>query len=487
MTLRMNVRFRALLSSAVAAVALAAPGLASAETCANLAAGPGQLVDPLGFVWDNDNGAEIGDGGGLDSYDTASVLGVTVGVNPTVDYVAPDPTACVREDAGREIVFPEQANNGLQVSRKLYVPSTGTAFARWLNILRNPTLSDLTADVRLQLGNLGSDGATKVVASSSGDAVMDVSDAWVVTDDSLVAAAAGFAGDPALVHVWQSTGAASDKADSLFNTFQVDSDNGAADFTGVTVPAGGTVIFMSVEVQRFTSAQATDGIAAALGRGSGELFAGLTNQEKGQIANWNATAPPDADADLVLDATDNCPLKANADQRNTDGDAFGDVCDADDDNDTLSDETEAVRGSDPLKADTDADGRGDAADACPTQAGLAVDGCVDRLKPATTVTVKTSLTLKAFKAGVRGKAVCTESCAVQFELLGRAAGSRINAIGDIVLASRTFPLGTAARSVLLKAPARLLGTAKKFTVRLRVTTTDQSGNTTVVTRSIRVR
>jgi hypothetical protein len=47
--------------------------------------------------------------------------------------------------------------------------------------------------------------------------------------------------------------------------------------------------------------------------------------------------PPDTDGDGVLNAVDNCPLLANADQANSDGDSEGDVCDTDDDNDGVLD------------------------------------------------------------------------------------------------------------------------------------------------------
>ncbi|MEO0973632.1 MAG: GC-type dockerin domain-anchored protein, partial [Pseudomonadota bacterium] len=40
----------------------------------------------------------------------------------------------------------------------------------------------------------------------------------------------------------------------------------------------------------------------------------------------------DADSDGIPDAEDNCTLVANADQRDTDGDGFGNICDADLDN-----------------------------------------------------------------------------------------------------------------------------------------------------------
>jgi len=69
----------------------------------------------------------------------------------------------------------------------------------------------------------------------------------------------------------------------------------------------------------------------------------------------------DADADGVPDSTDNCPADANPLQENNDADAQGDVCDPDDDNDTLSDVDEInLYGTDPFLADTDGDGFDDA-------------------------------------------------------------------------------------------------------------------------------
>jgi Thrombospondin type 3 repeat len=90
----------------------------------------------------------------------------------------------------------------------------------------------------------------------------------------------------------------------------------------------------------------------------------------------------DADHDGILDSFDNCPAVANPDQLNTDGDAEGDACDADDDNDGFPDEVDPC----PLDsscgpgtgADADGDGVEDDADRCvPTAAGEVVDrrGC----------------------------------------------------------------------------------------------------------------
>ena len=87
---------------------------------------------------------------------------------------------------------------------------------------------------------------------------------------------------------------------------------------------------------------------------------------------------PDTDDDGVLDGADNCLLVSNQDQQNTDqelfnsgergivGDAFGDACDSDDDNDGLTDSAElSVIGTSPFDPDHDDDGVLDNIDNCP--------------------------------------------------------------------------------------------------------------------------
>jgi Thrombospondin type 3 repeat len=56
----------------------------------------------------------------------------------------------------------------------------------------------------------------------------------------------------------------------------------------------------------------------------------------------------DTDADGLANTVDNCPTVANPDQLNTDGDSLGNACDTDDDNDTWSDASEGVIGTDSL-------------------------------------------------------------------------------------------------------------------------------------------
>ncbi len=71
----------------------------------------------------------------------------------------------------------------------------------------------------------------------------------------------------------------------------------------------------------------------------------------------------DTDSDGVVNAGDNCPGVANADQADNDADTLGDACDPDDDNDGVADTTDNCRvASNADQADLDGDARGDACD-----------------------------------------------------------------------------------------------------------------------------
>jgi hypothetical protein len=69
----------------------------------------------------------------------------------------------------------------------------------------------------------------------------------------------------------------------------------------------------------------------------------------------------DDEADDVPDEFDNCPKKPNQDQINTDGDTKGNACDPDDDNDGIKDaRDDCPLVKNPDQKDTDGDGIGDA-------------------------------------------------------------------------------------------------------------------------------
>ncbi len=93
----------------------------------------------------------------------------------------------------------------------------------------------------------------------------------------------------------------------------------------------------------------------------------------------------DSDGDGIKDCNDNCPTTANPNQENNDGDGQGDICDADDDNDGISDADEIACGSNPLVAastcevcdgvDNDGDGSTDEGSLDSDSDGMA--DCVD--------------------------------------------------------------------------------------------------------------
>ena len=74
-------------------------------------------------------------------------------------------------------------------------------------------------------------------------------------------------------------------------------------------------------------------------------------------------ASGDTDGDLVCDTSDNCPVDANTDQADADGDEIGDLCEADTDEDgTIDDDDNCPALANADQADSDLDGAGDACD-----------------------------------------------------------------------------------------------------------------------------
>lgn len=76
------------------------------------------------------------------------------------------------------------------------------------------------------------------------------------------------------------------------------------------------------------------------------IAAGLNN---GHDPAWPYKWRNDCDQDGMADVEDNCPLIPNGDQRDTDKDGKGNICESDNDNDGLLDAEEISLGSNPLR------------------------------------------------------------------------------------------------------------------------------------------
>ncbi|MCS6797896.1 MAG: hypothetical protein NZ898_05115 [Myxococcota bacterium] len=244
-----------------------------AVACLGLAPVPAHAVDLTsegGFRWDiqDSGGGELLDGTS-DAYDGAMYLDV----NGTM-YRAAGASRTTLD--GRNVILAEAVLGMFRVHRQVYVPRTGGDYARYLEVVVNTSSSPQTLSLRIY-GNLGSDGATVLHATSSADTSFTSTDLWFATDDT------DGSGDPSMAHVLQGTsprvGAseASLSADNFSWTFRT------------TVPAGGRVCFLSFAIQardRATSLAA----ARRLAEGPDDALVGL-DEFFDDIVNFGLSRP----------------------------------------------------------------------------------------------------------------------------------------------------------------------------------------------------
>jgi hypothetical protein len=252
-------------------VALPTPALA--DPCGD---GGDELVleDASGWQWDlNPSGsANDGIGDAFDGYPDIEVGGA--------GYPDAAANGCTHEDGGREILYPEATLGGLEVSRKVFVPDEGLAFARFLTLLRNAGAGPVTTTY-LFTGNLGSDGSTRIRLTSSGDDVASVGDAWAISDDTSTSPDRD---DPTILHVWDGTAPAAPQAASTI-TWPTTGDDGPEIMYDVTVPPGATFVFLHLVGQRGGMPEATPD-APLLAAGAPDVFVGMSSDELTALRNW---------------------------------------------------------------------------------------------------------------------------------------------------------------------------------------------------------
>lgn len=183
---------------------------------------PYNLYDSYPYLWDIYGNGNINNGTS-DAYD-GGLVSLNFPTYSTAQLVG-----------GREVVIGPASLSGLQVSRRIYVP-TNHSYCRFLEVLVNPGASPINHTVRID-SNLGSDSSTVLVNTSSGDTVFGTNDNWIVTDDT------DAAGDPTLLHV-----IANDAGSIRPTVVSLSSDQMSYLFP-VTVPPGDTRIVMHFAAQ----------------------------------------------------------------------------------------------------------------------------------------------------------------------------------------------------------------------------------------------
>lgn len=213
--------------------------------------------------------------GTVDTYDSCYSLNLTI-AGRTTRYNAGTASPVMSLD-GRQIELPEVAVGTAMASRWIYVPSTDGNYARYLDIITNPTSGDMPITINIA-GNMGSDSSTIVYADSSGDNVADVSDAWFGTDDSMDGG-----GDTAAAHVFQGV-SPRERATSVTRS----NDNIGWNFF-VTIPAGGRVAVLTFALQNNSRTDAA-AEAASLADPSDQALTGL-DEEVDDIINFSFAIP----------------------------------------------------------------------------------------------------------------------------------------------------------------------------------------------------
>jgi hypothetical protein len=245
------------------------------------------LTGDSGYVFDPlVTGALEGNIDGFDPYDGSYKLLIgSGGVFTTYeDSAIPTPV-------DRTFNYSTIAIDGLQVSRKIYIPATDSTanadWARYLDCITNNTANTVSKDIKIT-GNLGSDSTTTITNSSSNDATVSFADSWFTTDDHLVNGNQQ-GGDFPLAHIMQGKGStavtsvnASDGNDEINWTFG-----------NTNIDAGQTVCFLTFAIQAATRSDSAT-VAAMLSKMPTEALTGLSNEERLSIANAIIPTPSDS-------------------------------------------------------------------------------------------------------------------------------------------------------------------------------------------------
>lgn len=254
---------------------------------------PRTLYDANGFAFDVQGFGGIGSGTNSvfagAGPDNAGMRLEIVKNGVAVPFVNGDGTIGRLARNGQQIDVDDLTASGLLVRRETYVPRSGY-FARYLEVLRNPSNEPITVDVLIKSHHRAAQSNPRVVDTSDGDQILNVAagqarDRWVVIDDQQDADPFANSGSiPATMHLFDGEGAGTQVAAA---SYELIGQTGRLIYrwNEITVPAGGEVRLMHFALNQLDRFSAR---AAALRLASlpPELLEYLSTEEKQSVLNF---------------------------------------------------------------------------------------------------------------------------------------------------------------------------------------------------------
>ncbi|MBW4460701.1 MAG: DUF4347 domain-containing protein [Nodosilinea sp. WJT8-NPBG4] len=206
----------------------------------------------------------------FDAYDGAlriSVNGASLAFPTTADLT------------GQTLTFSPTTAAGLDVSLQHYADPNNPVL-RSLYSFQNSTGAAITITVGA-FTNLGSDGNEAFVTTSSGDTIFDISDRWLITDDT--SGGGGATGDPAVTQVFYGPNASVIPV-SASRSF----DNVTVQYS-ITIPENSTrslLLFNGMAVTNTNAVSAVSIYDSIDTLSSSGLLNGLTSSQLSGVVNW---------------------------------------------------------------------------------------------------------------------------------------------------------------------------------------------------------
>lgn len=204
---------------------------------------PVSLTDGRGQLWDIQYDGTVGDGT-MDTFDGAVTIEVDgfQGSYSGMQFLLED---------GRTVAIPTVVIGRLMITRMIYI-SPDDGYARWVDVLDNPSNQPTTARVTYAFA-MGSDDGTTLVTTTSGDALVDSDDRGWVSDD-----ASEVGDDPAFGLIFGDDGTGAGAAPTA--QFFAGNDMPTVSFS-VDIPANGSAALVLLMTQRTTRVDAVQWLA----------------------------------------------------------------------------------------------------------------------------------------------------------------------------------------------------------------------------------